>query len=48
MNVPIVSNKSDITNVNIVIITTTRPALAVNRPLKSNFRNVGSIEGINS
>ena len=47
INVPIVSNKSDITNVNIVIITTIIPAFAVNNPWKSNCKNVGFIDGIN-
>ena len=47
INVPIVSNKSDITSVNIVIIATTIPLSIVNNPLKSNFKNVGSIDGIN-
>ena len=46
INVPIVSNKSEITNVNIVIITTTIPALALSNPPKSSFRKVGSIDGI--
>ena len=47
INVPIVSNKSDITKVNIVINITTNPALAVNNPTKSVFINVGAIDGIN-
>ena len=46
IKVPIVSNKSDITKVNIVINIVTNPAFAVNKPLKSNFNKVGLIDGI--
>lgn len=45
IKVPIVSNKSEITKVNMVINTTIRPDLAVNRPVKSNFKKVGSMDG---
>ena len=46
INVPMVSNKSDITSVKIVIIITIKPVLPFISPRKSNLKKVGSIDGI--
>lgn len=45
MKVPMVSNRSDITRVKMVITTVMTPDLAFNNPVKSNLKRVGSIDG---
>ena len=47
INIPIVSNKSDIVIVNIVIKRINIPLLIVSKPVKSNLNSVGVISGIN-
>ena len=43
---PIPELNNDIIDYKVNLITTTSPALAVNNPTKSNFKKVGSIDGI--